>query len=132
MLFSVLHPVPAATPALFTVLFFGRKWWIRCPIRRRPVFIRPAHLHATSARHGGRLRGGRRHHGIRPQQVRFNLQIHLLHVWRRRIVAAIQPHPHARMAPQPVNLTAQGGLCHPESLIFPSSPILPHIATTPP
>ena len=126
-----IEAVGAATPAGVAGILAGVKIRIRRPVRRRDVFIGPGHFHAAFAGHRGRFRGGGRHHRIRPQQVSFNLQIHLFDVRRRRIVAAIQPHRHARMVPQPIHLVAQRGLCDLEVLILPASPVLPEIAAAP-
>ncbi len=80
---------------------------IRQPINRRNIFVRSGHFHARPAANRRSRFASRRQRRIRPFQILENPQIHALHVSRRRPVTAIQPHEHARMLPQNVDLALQ-------------------------
>ena len=70
---------------------------VHIPVRRSHIIIWPAHLDAALSAHCGRRCRGGRQRRIWPVRLRLHVQIHLLHIGRRWIIAAIQPHEQAGM-----------------------------------
>src|SRR5207302_4632860 len=100
---------------------------LRCvlfPIARSYIFIRSRHFNAAVSRDRGCFSRRRRNDRIRPEQLLFDVEIHLLDVRWRRVVAAVQPHDHAGMAAQAVDLVAQRLLCDFKILGLPARPTL--------
>src|SRR5215470_4904933 len=68
------------------------------PVGGCDVFVRPGHLYPAVIRNRRGLGGGRRNNRIREAKLFFDIEIHLLDIRWRRIVAAIEPHNNAWMA----------------------------------
>src|SRR5262249_2334103 len=95
--FAIESVTAAATAgiALLTARLTLRR--VDLPVAGRDIFIRSAHLHATVAGDAGFLSRCRGNDRVGPEQVFLDVEIHLLDIRRRRIVAAIQPHHQAGM-----------------------------------
>ncbi len=101
------------------------------PIAWSYILIGARHFDAAAPGDCGGLAGGGGDDRIRPQQLLFDVEIHLLDIGRGRVVAAVQPHDHAGMAAQAINLIAQGLLRDFKILRLPARPALPEIAAAP-
>src|SRR5262249_3469283 len=76
------------------------------PVAGRDVLIGAGHLHAAHPRELSDFAGGGREIWIRPAATVEHTDVHLFDRRRRRVVAAIQPHQQAGVAPQTFNLVA--------------------------
>ena len=96
------------------------------PVGGRDVLVRAGHLHAAVAADGVRpCAVADDTERIRPLELLLDVEIHLLRLRRRRIVAAVQPLDHAGVAAQPVDLIAQrcrGDRRSPAASTWPSAP----------
>ena len=115
--------------ALFTIGLSLRG--VDLPVAGRDIFIWPGHLDATVAGDAGLFSGGRGDNGVGPEQFFLDVEVHLLNIRRRRIIAAIQPHHQAGMAAQTIDLIAQGLLGDFEIRRLPTRPAFPEIAAAP-
>ena len=77
---------------------------IQQPVGCGHPFVRSLHFDSGGAAELGLLRGRGRNEGVGPLIFFDNVHVHLFDIGRRRIVAAVQPHQHARMVSQAPDL----------------------------
>src|ERR1700722_3809072 len=126
---EAISPAAASGITLFAVGLALRS--VLLPIAWSYVLIGPCHFYAAVAGDACGFAGSGRDDGIRPQQLFFDVEIHLFDIRRRRVIAAIEPHDHAGMAAQTIDLAAQRLLGDCKILRLPARPSLPEIAAAP-
>mmetsp|Transcript_1966 Transcript_1966/g.7100 ORF Transcript_1966/g.7100 Transcript_1966/m.7100 type:complete len:256 (+) Transcript_1966:762-1529(+) len=101
------------------------------PVVRRLPHIGAAHLHAGGASEGRGEVGSGGECRVGPVLCIERVEVHLLHVGRRQLVAAVEEHQHARVDAQPLHLRTDGFGRHEVVLRRPVLPVLPRVAAAP-